>query len=147
MSVINYAHSFGIVHRDLKPENVLLEKKKDQFYIKVIDWGTAAIYDPKKPLTELIGTPYYIAPEILKPDRHYDNKCDVWSAGVILYILLSGEPPFDGKEDPEILENIQKTKHSYTSEVWKSVSSEVKNLIDQMLVHDPKKRLTAQQVL
>jgi calcium-dependent protein kinase len=83
------------VHRDLKPENILYESSKADSFLKVIDFGTSRIYDPNRKMAQRLGTPYYIAPEVL--DKKYNEKCDVWSCGVILYILLSGIPPFNGK--------------------------------------------------
>ena len=80
--------------RDLKPENILLEQNKEFDQIKIIDFGTSLVYDPNKSLDEKLGTPYYIAPEVL--NKSYNSKCDIWSCGVITYILLSGMPPFNG---------------------------------------------------
>ena len=100
-SAVAYCHAKNIVHRDLKPENILLEGSGDKALIKVIDFGTSQVFDPNKKMKQTYGTPYYIAPEVLKGS--YDSKCDIWSCGVILYILLTGRPPFDGKSDDEIL--------------------------------------------
>ena len=79
--------------RDLKPENILLEQNKDFDQIKIIDFGTSLMFDSAKSLDEKLGTPYYIAPEVL--NKKYNEKCDIWSCGVIVYILLSGMPPFN----------------------------------------------------
>jgi len=81
----------------LKPENILLEQSKDFDQVKIIDFGTSVIFDESKKLDEKLGTPYYIAPEVLA--RNYGSKCDVWSCGVITYIVLSGIPPFNGASD------------------------------------------------
>jgi len=97
LSCINYCHQSNIVHRDLKPENILLEQNKEFDQIKIIDFGTSLVYDPNRNLDEKLGTPYYIAPEVL--NKNYNEKCDIWSAGVITYILLSGMPPFNGQSD------------------------------------------------
>ena len=97
LSCVNYCHKNNIVHRDLKPENVLLEANKDFDQIKIIDFGTSLQFDPSKFLDEKLGTPYYIAPEVL--NKKYNEKCDIWSCGVILYIILSGVPPFNGAND------------------------------------------------
>ena len=91
------AHKLGIVHRDLKPENILLEQNKEFDQIKIIDFGTSLVYDENKKLDEKLGTPYYIAPEVLA--KNYGAKCDIWSCGVIVYIVLSGVPPFNGASD------------------------------------------------
>lgn len=82
------------MHRDLKPENILLEQNKEFDQIKIIDFGTSLYYTENEKLTEKLGTPYYIAPEVLA--KSYDYKCDIWSCGVITYIVLSGIPPFNG---------------------------------------------------
>jgi calcium-dependent protein kinase len=112
LSAIIYCHERHIVHRDIKPENVLLEKTtSDKIHLKVIDFGTAQIFNSLKKLTTTTGTAYYIAPEVLK--KNYDKRCDVWSCGVILYILLSGTPPFNGNTDDEILKAIKKAKFEY----------------------------------
>lgn len=94
LSAINYCHSQNIVHRDLKPENLLLDRTGDQTRVTIIDFGTAGSFVPGEKMTQKYGTPYYIAPEVLR--KSYDQKCDLWSCGVILYILLCGYPPFNG---------------------------------------------------
>jgi calcium-dependent protein kinase len=101
------------VHRDLKPENLLLDGDDVNALIKVIDFGTSQVFDPKKKMKQTYGTPYYIAPEVLKGS--YDAKCDIWSCGVILFILLTGRPPFDGKNDEEILESVALAKIDFSS--------------------------------
>lgn len=97
LSAINYCHSKNIVHRDLKPENLLLDKDESNPKIKIIDFGTSSVFDPEQTMSQKFGTPYYIAPEVLK--KKYTAKCDIWSIGVILYILLCGYPPFNGAND------------------------------------------------
>ena len=100
LSAVVYCHQHNIVHRDLKPENLLLEFKRqpnEDNNVKVIDFGTSIEYNPNQKLRARLGTAYYIAPEVLRGE--YDEKCDVWSCGVILYILLCGYPPFNGDTD------------------------------------------------
>ena len=92
-------------------------------------------------MTERLGTPYYIAPEVL--EGKYDEKCDLWSCGVIMYILLSGYPPFTGYDDGEILRKVRKGKFEFDEEDWFDISLEAKNLISKMLTLDPKKRISA----
>ncbi len=103
LSAIAYCHSKSVCHRDLKPENILIDNK-ETLSIKLIDFGTSQKFDTEEKMELILGTAYYIAPEVLKGE--YDEKCDVWSIGVILYILLSGEPPFPGSNDKEILKHV-----------------------------------------
>ena len=146
MSAICYCHQNRIVHRDLKPENILLEdKNRDHPVIKLIDWGGARYFSKHKKMSKVNGTPYYIAPEVL--NEVYDEKCDIWSAGVIFYILLCGYPPFNGESDKEIMEAVKKGEFDFPEEEWDVITEEGKDLIKKMLTYDPKKRLSANQVL
>lgn len=113
LSAILYCHKRGIVHRDLKPENILIEKNSNgsEINIKVIDFGTAKAFSACTVMRQTIGTAYYIAPEVL--NHNYNEKCDIWSCGVILYILLSGYPPFNGRDDQEIIAAVRKIKFNY----------------------------------
>lgn len=145
MSAICYCHSQGICHRDLKPENLLFLNSSDDSPLKVIDFGLSRIFDKSdNKMTTKVGTAYYVSPEVLSGD--YDEKCDVWSSGVILFILLTGDPPFNGSNDNEIYRKIQQKKFSFPSPAWDKISSDVKDLITKMLA-EPKDRLTAEQVL
>ena len=152
MSAICYCHSQGISHRDLKPENILFLTKDEDSPIKVIDFGLSKIFGDnnikkkqiKKNMQTRVGTAYYVSPEVLKGD--YDEKCDIWSAGVILYILLSGDPPFNGENDNDIYRAISKKKYSFPDKEWKNISDDAKDLIKHMLC-EPDVRYTAQQVL
>ena len=102
-----YCHARNVVHRDLKPENLLLSNTSQNATIKVIDFGTSRRFNraESENMTQKFGTPYYIAPEVLA--RSYTEKCDVWSCGVILYILLCGYPPFGGASDRDILKRVK----------------------------------------
>jgi calcium-dependent protein kinase len=140
MSAINYIHTNNIVHRDLKPENVLLDTKKNNI-IKIIDWGTARFFEKNKKMNKVSGTPYYIAPEVLF--EKYDEKCDIWSCGVIMYILLCGYPPFNGETDNEILNKIKTGKYVFPEEEWDNISDEAKDLISKMLEFNPSTRYSA----
>ncbi len=103
MSAINYCHLNNICHRDMKPENVLMEGKG---IIKVIDFGTAMSFDPTENMNHILGTPYYMAPEIFSRSG-YNQQCDVWSVGVILYVLLTGRPPFYGNNESDIIARVK----------------------------------------
>jgi calcium-dependent protein kinase len=145
MSSIEYCHNNGICHRDLKPENLLYLNSGSEIDnpIKVIDFGLSQIFSNRKLKTK-VGTAYYVAPEILKGD--YTEKCDIWSAGVILYIFLSGDPPFNGPSDSAIYSKIAQMKFSFPDKKWKNVSNEAKDLILHMLAPE-KERYTAKQVI
>ena len=99
LRAVIYCHANDICHRDLKPENILIETDG---VVKVIDFGIAMAFNPEKGMHTVLGTPYYMAPEILSRNR-YDEKCDVWSLGVILFCMLTGKPPFYGSTDDEII--------------------------------------------
>lgn len=120
LACLNYCHLNHIVHRDLKPENILLESNKDFDAVKIIDFGTAIVTEPDEIIEEKLGTPYYIAPEVL--NKSYNEKADVWSCGVITYILLCGLPPFNGSSDQEIMKKIREGAFNFNSSVWQNVS-------------------------
>ena len=152
LSGLAYLHSHNIVHRDLKLENILIqeiEKSKttgeDLFNIKIIDFGTARIFNNSKKPQSIVGSSYYIAPEVL--NQKYGKECDLWSVGVILYMFIVGHAPFDGCDDEEITGNITKGVYRKDDKRWKKASKEVKDLIQKLLIYNPKKRLTAIQAL
>lgn len=152
---INYCHSNNIVHRDLKPENLLLESSvttenlggKKSMKIKIIDFGTSQEFEvnSKKKMEERYGTPYYIAPDVL--NKSYNEKCDVWSLGVILYILLVGYPPFNGSDDKKIIDAVKKGKFTLDEPEWDDVSEEAVDLVKRCLTYDPDKRTSASEAL
>jgi calcium-dependent protein kinase len=112
-------------------------------FIKLIDFGLAKqSFSKNSKMTTLAGTPYYIAPEVLK--GYYGIECDIWSLGVLLFLLLSGDYPFDGDNRSEVFEKIKKGKFKYENKVWNTISKEGKNLLQQMLNKDPKRRITAE---
>ena len=113
--------------------------------IKVIDFGASQKFDNNKKMNQIYGTAYYIAPEILKSD--YTEKCDIWSIGVILYILLSGKPPFYGDDDKEILNSVKVGTYSMQGPEWKNISNDAKDLIKKMLTYDPIQRITAEAAM
>ena len=151
-SGLYYLHSKNIVHRDLKLENILIsemepDKKtnKKYFWIKIIDFGTAKIFEKNKNEKTVIGSSYYIAPEVLQ--KNYNEKCDTWSAGVILYMLIVGRAPFDGKNDDEIIDNIKKGKFNAKHKKLLNASSEVQDLVKNLLKVNVKKRFSASDAL
>ena len=147
LSAINYCHGMKIVHRDLKPENILIvDRDKNGFpRVKIADFGTSKMFEKGVVQRKLVGSSYYIAPEVLK--KHYDEKCDIWSCGVIMYILLSGRPPFAGDNDREIMDKVAKGKYDLETSPFDKLSNSAKDLIKKLLIMDPKKRISAQDAL
>ena len=153
LSAVNYLHSKGIVHRDIKPENILVQnndKKKnknniDEIHIKLIDFGASNFINKNEILTLKVGSPYYIAPEVL--NKHYTEKCDIWSSGVVLYVMLTGNFPFAGKNSQKLFEIIKTGKYKKTGKEWEAISKEGKKLIGQMLELNPDKRISAAECL
>lgn len=143
---IQYCHENNIAHCDLKPKNLLLQEQGNDSSIKLADFGFASrVYFPNS-LTKRCGTPYFVAPEILK-GTPYDQKSDMWSVGIIIFCLLSGQLPFVGTRPLELYRSIISGVFNFEDECWGSVSQEAKNLIEGLLVTDPDKRLTASQAL
>uniref|UniRef100_A0A8C8SL73 non-specific serine/threonine protein kinase n=1 Tax=Pelusios castaneus TaxID=367368 RepID=A0A8C8SL73_9SAUR len=142
-----YIHGKNIVHRDLKPENLLVQHNADKSTtLKLADFGLAK--KVTKPVFTVCGTPTYVAPEILA-EKGYGLEVDMWATGVILYILLCGFPPFRSQErdQEELFQIIQLGHYEFLSPYWDSISGAAKDLISRLLVIDPQKRYTAQQVL
>jgi calcium-dependent protein kinase len=142
---IDYCHQLSVMHRDLKPENFVLKDRSSDSPICAIDFGLSTFYRENQVFTDLVGSPYYVAPEVLR--RRYGNASDIWSCGIILYILLSGVPPFWAQTEQGIFDAILAGNLDLTSDPWPKVSAEAKELISGMLESDPKKRLTTAQVL
>ncbi|XP_008805015.1 calcium-dependent protein kinase 3-like isoform X2 [Phoenix dactylifera] len=145
VEVVQLCHRHGVIHRDLKPENFLFSNKKENSPLKAIDFGLSIFFKPGETFSEIVGSPYYMAPEVLK--RNYGPEIDIWSAGVILYILLCGVPPFWAETEQGVAQAILRGLIDFKREPWPNVSENAKNLVRQMLEPDPKVRLTAKQVL
>eukprot|EP00271_Cylindrocystis_brebissonii_P000892 TRINITY_DN1106_c0_g3_i1.p1 TRINITY_DN1106_c0_g3~~TRINITY_DN1106_c0_g3_i1.p1 ORF type:complete len:1085 (+),score=157.00 TRINITY_DN1106_c0_g3_i1:358-3612(+) len=143
--VLCYIHSLGVMHRDLKPENILLLSKDDDTSVKVIDYGVAAFFKPGKPCRDVAGSPFYLAPEVLA--ERYGPAADVWSAGVVLYILLAGIPPFWANTNEGIFAAIKEARVNLTRKPWPEVSERAKDLVRQMLTKDAKQRITPEGIL
>ena len=144
---ILYCHGMNIIHRDLKPENIMISKRESNkcLQVKIIDFGTATIFEKGQNENRYVGSSYYIAPEVI--NRKYNEKCDLWSCGVIMYILLTGRAPFDGEDDNAIIQNIKKGIYDTTSEPFPQLSQEAQDLIKKLLTMDPKKRINAAEAL
>eukprot|EP01054_Gregarina_sp_Poly1_P005385 Gregarina_sp_Poly_1__5384@NODE_2842_length_1640_cov_267_736809_g1793_i0_p1_GENE_NODE_2842_length_1640_cov_267_736809_g1793_i0NODE_2842_length_1640_cov_267_736809_g1793_i0_p1_ORF_typecomplete_len450_score48_42Pkinase/PF00069_25/9_2e76Pkinase_Tyr/PF07714_17/2_5e40Kinaselike/PF14531_6/3_4e18Kdo/PF06293_14/2_8e11EFhand_7/PF13499_6/1_8e08Pkinase_fungal/PF17667_1/1_5e08EFhand_8/PF13833_6/0_00027EFhand_8/PF13833_6/2_2WaaY/PF06176_11/2_9e05APH/PF01636_23/9_4e05APH/PF01636_23/7_3e03RIO1/PF01163_22/5_2e05 len=145
LQAVAYCHSRRVAHRDLKPENFLFLNSSPWSPLKLIDFGLAARFRPGEPLRTKAGTPYYVSPQIL--EGRYGPECDVWSAGVIMYILLCGYPPFNSYSDRGIMQKVKTAEVTFPGTEWDSVSQDAKNLIKLLLVKNPKKRATAEQAL
>lgn len=146
IEAIKYCHDNHIVHRDLKPENLLYGSEEDDAIIKIADFGLAKLLDDNSLMHTACGTPGYVAPEILE-GRAYGEAVDMWSFGVILYILLCGFPPFYDENNAVLFRAIKAGNYDYPSPFWDDVSEDAKDLINNMLVVNPDKRFNAQAVL
>ncbi|KAL6965180.1 Calcium-dependent protein kinase 5 [Sarracenia purpurea var. burkii] len=145
VGVVEACHSLGVMHRDLKPENFLLVNKDDDFSLKAIDFGLSVFFKPGQVFTDVVGSPYYVAPEVLL--KHYGPEADVWTAGVILYILLSGVPPFWAETQQGIFDAVLKGHIDFESDPWPLISDSAKDIVRKMLYSKPSERLTAHEVL
>ena len=147
-----YLHEKKILHRDLKLENIMVSEierdivtGEEYFWIKIIDFGTAKIFEKNRAEKAVIGSSYYIAPEVL--NQRYNEKCDTWSIGVILYMTLVGAAPFDGKTDEDIIRRIKIGKYNKNDSRYLEHSDEVKDLVNKLLEKDISKRLSAKEAL
>eukprot|EP00850_Spirogloea_muscicola_P004316 SM000018S03681 [mRNA] locus=s18:768646:772669:- [translate_table: standard] len=144
IEVVEVCHLHGVMHRDLKPENFLFASKEEDALLKAIDFGLSVSFTPGEVFAEVVGSPYYMAPEVLK--RSYGPEADVWSAGVILYILLCGVPPFWAENEQGVAKAILRGEIDFIRDPWPKVSISAKSLVRRMLEQDPQKRLSARQV-
>lgn len=148
VSAIGYLHSIGVVHRDLKPENLLYLNEDQKSPVKLTDFGLAKYKGSESDakMSTACGTPGYVAPEILQ-EKRYGKEVDMWSVGVILYILLCGYPPFYAENNEDLYTIIKNGDYDFPDPYWTEISSAAKDLIRKLLQVNPKKRLTAVQVL
>jgi len=145
LQAVGYMHTYGVAHRDLKPENLLC-CGPDKLTIKVSDFGLSKDFG-RGQLKTSCGTPDYVAPEVLSGKGHYDHSVDIWSIGVILYVLICGFPPFFGNDEQEIFRKIVKCSFSYPAPDWTGKSDEVKQLISAILTTNVNARPTAKDAL
>ncbi|KAK3424001.1 hypothetical protein EUGRSUZ_F00761 [Eucalyptus grandis] len=143
VNVVHACHFMGVMHRDLKPENFLLASKDENAPLKATDFGLSVFIEEGKDYRDIVGSAYYVAPEVLR--RKYGKEIDIWSAGVILYILLSGVPPFWAETEKGIFDAILQGDIDFESKPWPSISLSAKDLVKKMLTKDPKKRITSAQ--
>merc|ERR1711972_330688 len=142
-----YMHENHVCHRDLKPENFIFSTKEpiEKSILKIIDFGLSCSFKEQQVLQTKAGTPYYVAPQVLA--GKYNHLSDLWSCGVIMYVLLCGYPPFYGETDAEVLTKVRLGNFSFNATDWKNVSEDAKNLIRMLLKMNPKDRYTAEQAL
>ncbi|XP_021864078.1 calcium-dependent protein kinase 11 [Spinacia oleracea] len=145
VGVVQACHSLGVMHRDLKPENFLFDSPSEDAKLQATDFGLSVFYKPGQYFSDVVGSPYYVAPEVLC--KRYGPEIDVWSAGVILYILLSGVPPFWAETESGIFRQILHGKLDFESDPWPNISDSAKDLIRKMLERDPRRRITAYEAL
>merc|ERR1719221_686955 len=140
-------HENHVCHRDLKPENLLFATKEpiEKSLLKIIDFGLSCKFEADQVLTTKAGTPYYVAPQVLA--GKYGHESDLWSCGVIMFVLLCGYPPFFGETDSEVLVKVRLGNFSFNPADWKNISEDAKNLIRMLLKMNPRDRFTAEQAL
>lgn len=143
VGAIRYCHDHHIAHRDLKLENFLFENDSPDAELKLIDFGLSRHYRGNQRMHRPVGTPYYVAPEVL--EGSYTNECDMWSIGVIAYMLLSGRPPFYGNDDDETLARVRAGKYSFPPQIFDPISDHGKEFISRLLVVDQTQRMTARE--
>lgn len=147
LRALEYLHALRIVHRDLKPENILL-KRKDGLKIKIADFGLSKLLNEMSRLESVCGTPLYVAPEVLAADPHYGPEVDMWSTGIIAYVLLSGgDSPFIFNNLRELFDKIQRGDLRYNEDKWRNISPSARDLVNRCLVPDPAQRLSASAAL
>merc|ERR1712137_38511 len=148
VTAIEYLHSKNIVHRDLKPENLLLKSSEQDTEIKLADFGLSKVLGQEVMMQTACGTPGYVAPEILQSSESgYGKEVDMWSVGVITYILLCGFPPFYNDNVAQLFESIIKADFDYPSDYWDHISDDAIDFIDSLLIAEPSKRMSATEAL
>lgn len=145
VSAVLYCHLNGIVHRDIKSDNILFAGHDINSPVKLIDFGISVKFEKDTKLKDKTGTVLYIAPEVISGS--YDEKCDIWSLGVLLYMLLCGQPPFYGSSRQEVMAKIKKGRFQFKSKIWNVISTEAKDLISLMLTLDPQIRPSCREIL
>ncbi|XP_010553779.1 PREDICTED: phosphoenolpyruvate carboxylase kinase 1-like [Tarenaya hassleriana] len=144
LSAVSHCHRHGVVHRDIKPENILVDLRKNA--VKICDFGSGIWLGEDETTVGVVGTPYYVAPEVLRATP-YAEKVDVWSVGVVLYTMLAGTPPFYGETAEEIFEAVIRRSLRFPPKIFLGVSSAAKDLLRKMICRDVSRRFSAEQAL
>lgn len=147
LEALQYMHERRVAHRDLKPENLLLKDPKGLVPVKLADFGFAKSIEKKNGCRTLCGTPGYLAPEILERFPAYDVKCDVWSVGVILFLLLGGYLPFDDEDEDKVFDRTRNGQYDFRPQFWRKISNGAKDLVTKCLTLNPNKRYSCTQCL
>ncbi|KAL3806920.1 hypothetical protein ACHAXA_005492 [Cyclostephanos tholiformis] len=147
LDALSHMHGLGIAHRDVKPENVMFATTDDDSPVRLIDLGLSRGHDgaSEGPMSRVVGTPYYIAPEVLR--GKYDKSCDLWSVGVVAYVLLCGYPPFNGDTTRRTYESVLRGRCDFHAEDWKNIGVDAMDFVRKLLDIDPGRRMTARQAL
>jgi len=151
LKAIKHSHLCGVVHRDLKLENIVFKKKqtntnasitieKDCSIVKIVDYGLAQFFKKGTNLSSKVGTPFYVAPEVLQGS--YDERCDLWSIGIICYVLFCGYPPFYDDNHQKVFQMIVKNDLVFNKSDWERGSEEMKSFIKKLLIKNPHDRIT-----
>lgn len=147
LEAVLYLHKNGCVHRDIKPENILFESKQEGSPVKLIDFGLSRMHDESRegPMRNAVGTAYYMSPEVI--NGCYDKSCDIWSIGIVAYILLAGYPPFNGSSDNEIYSSTRRGNLIFERKVWGGLSHMSRDFVRRLLSKDASLRSTAEEAL
>ncbi|XP_010547427.1 PREDICTED: calcium-dependent protein kinase 28 [Tarenaya hassleriana] len=145
LKVAAECHLHGLVHRDMKPENFLFKSAKGDSHLKATDFGLSDFIKPGKRFHDIVGSAYYVAPEVLK--RRSGPESDVWSIGVITYILLCGRRPFWDRTEDGVFKEVLRNKPDFRRKPWPTISESAKDFVKKLLIKDPRTRLTAAQAL
>ena len=148
LEVVGACHTRGVIHRDIKPENFLFSDESEESDLKLVDFGLSTFYNADDSFHDICGTAFYLAPEVLQ--KNYNSQVDLWSVGVIAFILLSGGPPFVGKSNTEIYKKILNSESildlQFQKPKWERISIEAKDFLYTLLERNPEVRVTAAQV-
>jgi serine/threonine protein kinase len=147
---IRYMHRHDVAHRDIKPENILFKDADGggsaSSKVEIIDFGLSRKHRAgEQPMSSIVGTPYYIAPEVLR--KRYTKSCDLWSVGIISYIMLCGYPPFNGDSAEQTHKAVLRGRYCFPAEEWRDASPEAMDFVHRLLQYEPRSRMTAEQAL